>query len=46
VIRGSTRCLRNNAAEAALVEIEPINEHIDSANRIVVVDPTIEAVRQ
>jgi hypothetical protein len=46
VVGGPTRYLGNNAVEAELDEIETINEHVDGANRIVVVDPIIEAFRQ
>src|SRR5262245_44516520 len=46
VVRGPPRCLWNNAVKAELNEIEPINEHINGANRIALVDPIIEAFRQ
>src|SRR5262245_45072371 len=46
VISGSTDVERFDHLEAQLLQIEAIDERIDDANRIVLVDPVIEASRQ
>ncbi len=43
---GPPRCCRLDTVEPEAGEIERINEGIDCANRIVLVDPIVEALRQ
>jgi antitoxin component of MazEF toxin-antitoxin module len=41
-----TRRRRGHTLKAEIAEIKPVNKDVDGANRIVVADPIVEALRQ
>ena len=43
---GPPRCGRFNTVKAQLFEVKRINEGIDRANRIFLIDPIVKALRQ
>jgi hypothetical protein len=46
MVGGSAGLCRNDAVEPEVVEIKRLDEHVNCANRIAIVDPVIEAFRQ
>jgi hypothetical protein len=44
MIGGPTRRLRHHTVEPELTEIDRVNEGIDRSNRVVLVDPVIQAL--